>query len=1302
MTSRIMTRSKKPSHGKVEITGWDQELLASIGTAAAIWSVEMPLGESADQIRLVATNHLWDSMLDQEGATLRGKPLGKLFVEWPAVWVDRFRYVIFTGDTAEAVDLLPHLHARVQIRLRRLDEGRALMVMNPESDGRPAGRVLELLSMAVEQSPSCVVITDAKGITQYVNQRFETLTGYTREEAVGKNPWLLTSNGSLEEVYPNLWDTVTNGRTWTGELLKRRKDNSLYWERSRVSPMMENGRVVNFLAIGEDISQQKALQMKGERLLVALEEMEEAVATLSIHGEVTYANPAFVNLVDCHCQNSNTRNEVFDADHFPSGHGCKLQTLLGEIGNRLIQCSSPKSSSTGARLREQFQFTRKDGSVRTLIGTNIRVAKGPGLEWVLVLLDVTSESEKERAFRQVEKMDALGALAGGISHDFNNVLSVILSSVELIDWHTPEDNPNKPKINAIRMACQRARELNRRILTFGKKGSDVRLPFDLSSLIKDAVSLLRSVAPPGVELRCHLASSIWTVGDSNQIFQIVMNLAVNGFQSMEGRGGVQEIFLEEKVLGPADLPPDHAPGRYAILSIKDQGCGMSEEVLARATEPFFTTKKEAGGSGMGLFVVHNILTTHGGFLHFESQVQRGTTAIVHLPYAEPEAEAFEKEKEPDPLGDEALILLGGTDLEAALMAEGLKLLGYSVARAPISEETFLSLKSNHTRASAVILRTTKDSLPADLCIARLRGVVGHLPIIQMVEPTFASVEGADPKCACDDFVVKPATPLDVARVVRRVLANWRPSEHVSPDATPQPGKRYGASGHPAVLLAEDSPITRRLIRSWLVKAGYEVWEAENGQEAWEIYEKSEEGQFDLVLTDIDMPILGGLELVQQIRAHSPEIPIVILSSVEDAEVHKRALHLRVNDFLEKPFTSEALLERASKLVEDRGARDVARRSAETVRSVRMAQRAMVAAPERGLPIYSVSEPLSDAGGDVFRCFRQEDGSILFVLADVVGHSVLSSYAVASFLGMVTSFLPNGADLRKLAIQLNKVIQGGPFAEVPVCALFGHWDPASGRLHVLNAGIPYGLHFDRRNQCVREIEINGTPLGMFEDLDVEERVIWLRQGDRLLFGSDGVFEAISAEGCSFGVKAPGTWQGLAQEAMEHALGCFCVAAQAFAGGVQSDDILVIAFEQGAIEDPHALRMHVNSTAQAIDAVCLRISLLLDEISSSRPHVKNLAFNILLALREAMTNAVFHGNRGREGASFFLRCDQSSCGRYLEFTVADEGKGFGFGAYEPPTDPLSERGRGLPFIQTFAQEVSMTAGELHMRFDLEEKS
>jgi CheY-like chemotaxis protein len=527
-----------------------------------------------------------------------------------------------------------------------------------------------------------------------------------------------------------------------------------------------------------------------------------------------------------------------------------------------------------------------------------------------------------------------------------------------------------------------------------------------------------------------------------------------------------------------------------------------------------------------------------------------------------------------------------------------------------------------------------------------------------------------------------------------------------------------------------------MIRNGMERAGYRVQEARDGLEAWELFNHPPQGnRFDLLLTDVVMPRMEGLELVQLVRKLDPTLPIGVITSNEDKETVKTALHLGVNEFLNKPFERADLLACVECLLAERSSRLDARRSLETAQAVRMAQRSMAAAPEKDVPLFTLYEPLSDAGGDVFRCFRCADGSILFVLADVAGHSVISSYAVASFLGMLSSFageclglmtLVPGTDsgvtelscslaecgrygqipcdpLPHLAAKLNHAIQAGPFAEVPVCTLLGLWTPATGQLQLLNAGIPHGLHSQRGRGVTEPVRINGTPLGVFPEPELDETVLQLEPGDRFLFGTDGFFEVLSPGRQPFQDAAPGQWQALADTPLDWALSVICEAARSHGGGVIADDLLVVGFEQPSLAGKgDEMLLRFPSTPRAVDMACDRLQGCL-KVAGERWNIRQeRRFDILLAVREALTNAVFHGNGNRPGSQVTLRFRPDPGHRGVEVAVADQGPGFDLEGFRAPEDPLSERGRGLALIRHHAQQVRLSGNELTMTFTLEENS
>jgi CheY-like chemotaxis protein/anti-sigma regulatory factor (Ser/Thr protein kinase) len=585
------------------------------------------------------------------------------------------------------------------------------------------------------------------------------------------------------------------------------------------------------------------------------------------------------------------------------------------------------------------------------------------------------------------------------------------------------------------------------------------------------------------------------------------------------------------------------------------------------------------------------------------------------------------------------------------------------------------------------------------------------------------------------IVAKPFTAFDLAEGARKALVHARQGERVPGEsAVPVESRETRPLNDERILLAEDSHVTRSMVKNWLERAGCEVVEARNGLEAWELFTKGpHQGHFALVLTDVVMPKMDGLELTKLLRNADPGIPIAILTSNEDKDTVKSALNLGVNEFLNKPFEAAELIQCVERLLAVRHARLSTRRSVETAQAVRLAQKSLVAVPEKDLPLFSLYEPLTDAGGDVFRCLKCADGSILFVLADVAGHSVLSSYAVASFLAMLSTYVgecaalmaltsaPGAWDsdlpsllhccghygkipcdpLRHLALKFNQGIQSGPFSAVPICMLLGLWTPATGRLKLLNAGIPHGLLGHQENPDVFALEINGTPLGIFPEPLVEECTLQLETGNRLLFGTDGFFDVLSAGKRSFQDLAQEHWGALREAPIDSALSVICEEARNHGGGVIADDLLVIGFEQPALVRSAAeLFLRLPSTAKAVDIACDRLSDCIRSSSQGASLGKGALYDILLAAREALTNAVIHGNSNQPEAFVTLQCRQEPEQNLLTVIVADEGKGFDLDAHTPPGDALSERGRGIPLIRTYAQAVRMEGNRLTMTFQLQE--
>jgi len=265
-----------------------------------------------------------------------------------------------------------------------------------------------------------------------------------------------------------------------------------------------------------------------------------------------------------------------------------------------------------------------------------------------VMMDISARKQEgaarallEAQLRQAQKMEALGTLAGGIAHDFNNLLSTIAGNAQLASDDAHAGRIAHDSISEILRAAQRAKDLVQRILAFSRPQEQRLAPVQLGPVLVEAVRLLRSTLPAGVELSFLDTSQLPDVrADGSQIHQVVMNLVTNAWHALEGRAGRIAISAELKTL---DMPlviatPPLNAGEYVRISVIDDGKGMDETTAARIFEPFYTTKAPGQGTGLGLAVVHGIVRSHGGGIVVTSEPGCGSRFDVYLPVSPEEAE----------------------------------------------------------------------------------------------------------------------------------------------------------------------------------------------------------------------------------------------------------------------------------------------------------------------------------------------------------------------------------------------------------------------------------------------------------------------------------------------------------------------------------------------------------------------------------------------------------------------------------------------------------------------------------------
>ncbi len=386
--------------------------------------------------------------------------------------------------------------------------------------------------------------------------------------------------------------------------------------------------------------------------------------------------------------------------------------------------------------------------------------------------DITGRKQLEAQLRHAQKMEAVGQLAGGVAHDFNNILTAIMSYGNILLMKMGKDDDTlKSYVDAILTSSERAAALTRGLLSFSRKQIINPIPIDLNNIIKKAESLLSGVICEDIEFRTELTDKDLTImSDSGQIEQVLMNLATNACDIMP-KGGKLTIRTERMELDN-EFTRIHGYGKpemYALLSVTDTGTGMNEEIKSRIFEPFFTTKEVGKGTGLGLAIIYGIIKQNDGYINVYSEVGKGTTFKIYLPLIK------EKVKEEKPA---EAPLIGGT--ETVLVAEdestvrsSLKLIleeyGFTVIVAVNGEDAIEKFMENKEKIQLLILDVVMPKKRGKEVYEEVKKVSPDIKVIFTSGYTAGTIRTNGTLEKGLNFILKPVSPNDLLRKIREVL-----------------------------------------------------------------------------------------------------------------------------------------------------------------------------------------------------------------------------------------------------------------------------------------------------------------------------------------------------------------------------------------------------------------------------------------------------------------------------------------------------------------------------------------------------
>ncbi|MCB2180776.1 MAG: response regulator [Desulfobulbaceae bacterium] len=398
--------------------------------------------------------------------------------------------------------------------------------------------------------------------------------------------------------------------------------------------------------------------------------------------------------------------------------------------------------------------------------------------YALAISRYRSQTEREQlssALRQAQKMEAIGTLAGGIAHDFNNILTPILGYAEIIDSQLPPGSDLSQDIEQILSATHRASQLVNQILTFSRQREHDRINIEIHLIIKEALKLLRSTIPTSIEIRQEIDTQSGSVlADPTQIHQIVMNLCTNAYHAMQPKGGILAVSLHPVFLETGDIADNKLnllPGHYLQLEVSDTGSGIPKEIMERIFDPYFSTKTEGRGTGLGLSVVHGIVEAHGGAITVYSEPDKGTTFHVYLPLSDTKTDLITEEERLKslPTGNEKLLIVDDEESVLRLEKRMIEKLGYEVTSTMESATALKIFTSHPDNFDLVITDMTMPKMNGAELAESIIAIKPDMPIIICTGYSeLINLEKAR-EIGIKGYLEKPIILQNLALTIRRVL-----------------------------------------------------------------------------------------------------------------------------------------------------------------------------------------------------------------------------------------------------------------------------------------------------------------------------------------------------------------------------------------------------------------------------------------------------------------------------------------------------------------------------------------------------
>lgn len=603
---------------------------------------------------------------------------------------------------------------------------------------------------------------DLSLVVRFVSDGCLDVTGYSAEEFTSGRVSFIDiihpdDFGEIKDIISGLFE---GNKKADAEFRIIHRDRSIRWLSGRsVAVSIENGTIAIVEGFITDITETRKRDYDLRRFASAIHQIAESIIITDDRGIIKYVNPTFEKVTGYSSQ------EVT---------GKSVGILGAEESNESFVNELLQTISSASKWHGRFTTRKKDGDLFSEEGTISPVFDETGkiVEYVAVKRDITNELVLEERLSHAHKMEAIGTLAGGIAHDFNNILFPLIGFADILQQDLPEESHLQDYVSEILTASLRARELVKQILTFSRQSRQEKTIVRVQSILNEVVRFSKAALPSTISLKTAIDKKCRPVfADPTQIHQVTMNLITNALHAMEEKGGELFINLDEINIDSSrasDL--SIRPGSYVRLTVSDTGCGIDPIIQDRIFDPYFTTKEEGKGTGIGLAVVHGIIKSHEGGIELKSSQGKGSSFLIYLPCVLEDRYERKIDAIPKALGGaERILVVDDEEAIARMVRQMLERLGYTVTVRTSSKEALQLFKDDPHRFDLIITDMTMPNMTGDRLSAEIKRISRDIPIIictgfsEKIDAEKARLLGIE------GFVFKPIVKNELAAQIRNIL-----------------------------------------------------------------------------------------------------------------------------------------------------------------------------------------------------------------------------------------------------------------------------------------------------------------------------------------------------------------------------------------------------------------------------------------------------------------------------------------------------------------------------------------------------